>query len=328
MPYPRPTKARFMRTKNPQQEGTIKKRVKLDGTTSFSIQEKQVAKHGHLPLIMKSEKAKNKLLHAIEMGLSYESIAAVVGVAFPTMRNWLDTAERAFNQFYEIAEPYFTEDNSLDIDKFQRNNEIPYDVGFWIKLHLDLKKAEIEGELRNLENIRACAAGKEVVEVVDRVVLRGEVEGAQIRYTSGTTPEHKGGNAPRLKRRFPGNGSGRGSGSGSTKPLHGSHIDIPIKIEKGQKVEVDRKVFHKKMTPNWNASAWLLERRFPEKYSRHKLEELPQNLDYETLLLAKALKLLPKAEIEQIKNAVKKSLSPKLESGETLNLIKSGNKYE
>ena len=81
---------------------------------------------------------------------------------------------------------------------------------------------------------------------------------------------------------------------------------------KGEVVQEIQKT--KQQAPKWQAAAWLLERRFPDQYGRRKAfdGELPPGLDYETVLLAKALQALPKSDLEQIKQIVKDHMGPRL----------------
>ena len=63
----------------------------------------------------------------------------------------------------------------------------------------------------------------------------------------------------------------------------------------------------KELRPQWQAAAWFLERRFPEKYSQRKIVEgeLPKDIPYEVFMTAKTLLQLPKVELERVVAALK-----------------------
>ena len=64
---------------------------------------------------------------------------------------------------------------------------------------------------------------------------------------------------------------------------------------------------------DWRAASWYLERMFPERYDQRRLEEkLPDGIDYETFLIAKVLKSMPKSDLEEVKRLVMKSRQPRL----------------
>jgi hypothetical protein len=63
----------------------------------------------------------------------------------------------------------------------------------------------------------------------------------------------------------------------------------------------------KELRPQWQAAAWFLERRYPEKYSQRKIVEgeLPKEIPYEVLMTAKLLLQMPKTELERIVTALR-----------------------
>jgi hypothetical protein len=77
-------------------------------------------------------------------------------------------------------------------------------------------------------------------------------------------------------------------------------------------------VYEKEITKthkaDWRPAAWLLERRFPERYGRKRADgdEIPKGLDYETIMLAKVLKTIPRADLEEIKELVRVKMRPGL----------------
>jgi predicted transcriptional regulator len=53
---------------------------------------------------------------------------------------------------------------------------------------------------------------------------------------------------------------------------------------------------------DWRAASWILERRYPERYNVKRIEgQLPEDIDYETYMIAKALKSMPREELEELK---------------------------
>jgi hypothetical protein len=70
----------------------------------------------------------------------------------------------------------------------------------------------------------------------------------------------------------------------------------------------------KELKPQWQAAAWFLERRYPEKYSQRKIVEgeLPKDIPYEVFMTAKLLLQLPKTELQRISNALKERMRPRV----------------
>jgi hypothetical protein len=70
--------------------------------------------------------------------------------------------------------------------------------------------------------------------------------------------------------------------------------------------------------PDIRAATWLLERRYPERYGRKRADgdEIPKGLDYETIMLAKVLKTIPRSDLEEIKELVKRKMRPELTDGD------------
>lgn len=59
---------------------------------------------------------------------------------------------------------------------------------------------------------------------------------------------------------------------------------------------------------DWKAAAWILERRHPEKYGPKRIDTLlPPDIDYETYMIAKALKSMPRSDLEKVKAIVLES---------------------
>jgi hypothetical protein len=66
----------------------------------------------------------------------------------------------------------------------------------------------------------------------------------------------------------------------------------------------------RELKPQWQAAAWLLERRHPERYTQRKIVqgELPKDIPYEVFMTAKTLLQLPKVELDRIITALKEKL--------------------
>lgn len=58
----------------------------------------------------------------------------------------------------------------------------------------------------------------------------------------------------------------------------------------------------KQLRPQWQAAAWFLERKYPEKYAQRRIieGELPKDTPYEVFMTAKHLLQLPKIELDKI----------------------------
>jgi hypothetical protein len=72
--------------------------------------------------------------------------------------------------------------------------------------------------------------------------------------------------------------------------------------------------------PQWQAAAWFLERKYPEKYAQRKIVEgeLPKDIPYEVFMTAKLLLQLPKTELQRITSALKQRMcSPRVANVET-----------
>jgi hypothetical protein len=63
----------------------------------------------------------------------------------------------------------------------------------------------------------------------------------------------------------------------------------------------------KQLRPQWQAAAWFLERKYPEKYAQKKIieGELPKDVPYEVFMTAKLLLKLPKTELDKITGALR-----------------------
>ena len=70
----------------------------------------------------------------------------------------------------------------------------------------------------------------------------------------------------------------------------------------------------KELRPQWQAAAWFLERRYPEKYSQRKIVEgeLPKDIPHEVFMTAKLLLQLPKTELQRITDALRETMRPRV----------------
>jgi hypothetical protein len=71
----------------------------------------------------------------------------------------------------------------------------------------------------------------------------------------------------------------------------------------------------KDLRPQWQAAAWFLERKWPEKYAQRKIVEgeLPKDIPYEVFMTAKLLLKLPKTELDRVKSALRLHMQPRIE---------------
>jgi hypothetical protein len=181
-------------------------------------------------------------MEGLRLGLPYQKIANLIGVAVGTMRNWMLYAEKQFVPWYKKWEE----------NGFDETAEIPW----WVMLYMEIQEAIAEGEQRCLEVMRDAAVGQ-----------RQSTEFVVSRDAKGNT--------------------------------------------------VYEKEITKTAMPDWRPAAWLLERRFPERYGRKRADGdgIPKGLDYETIMLAKVLKSIPRSDLEEIKQLVREKMRPELPGG-------------
>ena len=70
----------------------------------------------------------------------------------------------------------------------------------------------------------------------------------------------------------------------------------------------------KQLRPQWQAAAWFLERRWPEKYAQRRIIEgqLPKDVPYDVYMTAKTLLQLPKVELERVVETLREqAMAPK-----------------
>jgi len=73
----------------------------------------------------------------------------------------------------------------------------------------------------------------------------------------------------------------------------------------------------KELRPQWQAAAWFLERKYPEKYAQRRIVEgeLPKDIPYEVFMTAKRLLQLPKVELDKIITALRDKMQPQITGG-------------
>ena len=76
----------------------------------------------------------------------------------------------------------------------------------------------------------------------------------------------------------------------------------------------------KQLRPQWQAAAWFLERKYPEKYAQRKIieGELPKDIPYEVLMTAKLMLQLPKTELDKIIGALRERMRPQITEGQVV----------
>lgn len=122
---------------------------------------------GHNPVPKAVGKdTRERLLLALGEGLSFQKVAAYAGITYQILHDWMRHAEEQAMEFYA---------------EWQRRGYLPSEeVPFWVQFFLDVKEAEVKGELESLKVIRKSALGKHERTEHKRFFKDGKMTGEQV----------------------------------------------------------------------------------------------------------------------------------------------------
>lgn len=231
-------------------------------------------RHG-ITLLEQKPSLKNALITGVSSGLEYGTIAKHIGVCTETMSGWLRKAGQVQDQFQKMG---LSEE---EIDEISQS--IP-----------ELNK--VRGEL--VEKY-----GQGVVTVIEQEGFWLEL----IYSLKKADAEAEG----RML------GVIRGAAIGGHEVVEEKRRSVVVKDPDGGErmlngEEVTR--ITKQIRPQWQAAAWFLERKYPEKYAQRKIIEgdLPKDVPYEVYMTAKTLLQLPKVELDRIVGVLREKRRPRL----------------
>lgn len=234
-------------------------------------------------LIEQKESVYTAVIEGIKLGLTYPTIAKSIGVHNQTLNEWLKKSYDAVQKLQKLG---LTEE---EIDCLSS-----------MGLGLYKKKEEIEGEY-----------GEGLFTLVEEDVF-------WLRFAYDV-------------KRADGYAEGRMLGV-----IHDAAIGNHVLVETKRKSVVienpegggDQEIqgaevttVTKEVRPQWQAAAWLLERKWPEKYAQRRIVEgeFPKDIPYEVFMTAKTLLQLPKVELDRIISALRQKMQhPRVSAGPAL----------
>jgi hypothetical protein len=229
----------------------------------------------HYTLIEQEPAIRAAVLKGIEYGLSYKNIADSVGVRPETLGIWLKKCRQVEQEFKDLG---------LD------EGQIAYLSS--LNVQLENRRQELDEEWgRNVISLvikhkffLKLAKDLKKAEAKAEERMLGVIREAAIGHHTVTEKKRK---------------------SIMIKDPDGGDRRLPAE----EITEVT-----KELKPQWQAAAWFLERRYPEKYSQRKIVEgeLPKDIPYEVFMTAKLLLQLPKTELQRITDALRETMRPRV----------------
>jgi len=217
----------------------------------------------HFTLIEQKPAVRAAVLKGIKYGLSYQSIADSVGVRPETLGIWLKKCRQVEQEFKDLG---------LD------EEQIAY---------LSSLNAQLENRRQELDK----EWGRNVISLA-----------IKHKYFLKLAQDLKGAEAKAEARML---GVIRKAAIGHQTVTETKRKSIMIKDpDGGDRLLPAEEITEvtKELRPQWQAAAWFLERRYPEKYAQKKIiqGELPPDIPYEVFVTAKTLLQLPKVELDRI----------------------------
>jgi hypothetical protein len=222
----------------------------------------------------------NAIIEGVEKGLSYADVARAIGVHATTLSDWMNRARKAEQEMERLGL------STEQIDEIGANiEEIKRGEGEWEKeygegvISLVRREALWIGFAFDLRKADALAEGR----------MLGVIRDAAI------------GNHALVETRRKTVVVKKATGDGEEEELPGAEVITTTKQQR----------------PQWQAAAWFLERKYPEKYAQRRIVqgELPPDIPYEVFMTAKTLLQLPKIELDRIIKALKEKMqAPRIAS--------------
>lgn len=228
---------------------------------------------GQTSLIELRPSIKQAVVRGMELGLSYEVIARSVGVSGQALSNWMKRCREVEDQFAQLG---LSEEEIVELGK--SNGEIEEQKKKWIERYgegvvsLVIEKGFWLGLICDLKEAEGKAEGK-MLGVIEEAAMGHRVV-TETRTEEITLRQGKG----------------------------KARVSVPA---------LKTTTTKKELGPRWQAAAWFLERKWPEKYSQRKItDDIPADIPYEVLMTSKLLLQLPKIELERVIKALKERIRP------------------
>lgn len=228
-----------------------------------------------ITLIEQNPSMYNMIVKGIETGLTYSQVAKQCGVDPSTLTGWMNRAREIIEKMEQLG---LTQEQ---VD--------------------ELTVAVREGTINNGENTQLIAKYGEGI--ITLVIERG----FWLTFAKSLIEADVKAEARML-------GVIRGAAIGDQSVTEERRKSVVVKDAGGEGVELPGEevtTTTRQLKPQWQAAAWFLERKYPEKYSQKKViqGELPPDIPYEVFMTAKTLLQLPKVELDRIIAALKEKLA-------------------
>jgi hypothetical protein len=229
----------------------------------------------HFTLIEQRPAVRAAVLKGIEYGLSYKGIADSVGVRPETLGIWLKKCRQVEQEFKDLG---LDEEQIAYLSSLNRQ--------------LEKRRQELDKEW-----------GRNVISLVIKhkffLKLAQDLKGAEAKVEARML------------------GVIREAAIGHHTVTETKRKSIMIKDpDGGDRLLPAEEITEvtKELRPQWQAAAWFLERRYPEKYSQRKIVEgeLPKDIPYEVFMTTKLLLQLPKTELQRITDALRETMRPRV----------------
>ena len=231
----------------------------------------------------------NAIVDGVKKGMTYADVARVCGVSPVTLSKWLAKAREAEREMEKLG---------LSCEEID----------------------ELSGSVDEIEREKDKWIGKYGEGVITVVIDRGLwlKLGYDLKKADGWAEARMLGVIQ---------GAAMGDRSVTERKVKSVQLKVPDGNGGSQFVPADEvTTITRQVKGEWQAAAWYLERKYPEKYAQRKViqGELPPDIPYEVFMTAKTLLQLPKVELERVVAALKQRMQhPKIASA-PVGLIEGG----